>query len=203
MGQSGFELELLKQLPMVRRFAFSLCKRADLADDLMQETAMRALSHQGSFDGANMAAWLCTICRNTYRSLWRDTRREEPLTDITAGNTAANTPSAETACDAKIALQKTITALDGRLPLVLALIDDLSYEELAIKFHVPAGTIKSRVHRMRSYAREVIDRDLPVPPVQAKPKKYKRTKKWILSAAERSARVKAGLAKAKIGRAHV
>lgn len=211
MGQSDFERELLKQLPMVRRWALSLCRRPDLADDLMQETAMRALSHQDGFDGKNMAAWLTTICRNLYRSMWRnDGRREEPLTDVMENYTAdpkttaydglAYDGGAAQELDARQTLAQTIKAVNGSLPLALALADGMSYEELAIKFEVPQGTIKSRVHRMRDHARKIIGRDLPVPPVKSKPKPYKRTNKWVLAAADRSARIKAGRAKAKAER---
>lgn len=200
MDKFEFKQELLEHLPAVRRFAISLCRRPDLADDLMQETATRALSHQNSFDGANMAAWLFTICRNTYRSMWRnDDRHEEPLTEAIASRLVADVPSVDTAYDAKIDLQRTLVAVNGNLPLVLALLDDLSYGQMAAKFGMAEGTIKSRLSRTRTHARKILDRDLPAVPIHSKPRKY-RPKKWVLSAAERSARIKAGRAKAKAER---
>src|SRR6202166_5390673 len=69
--------ELLANAPRLRKFALSLCGTIDGADDLVQETLLRALIHIDSFQpGTNLAAWLVTILRNLFREQRRKRRRE-------------------------------------------------------------------------------------------------------------------------------
>src|ERR1700675_3760988 len=68
---------VLGAVPSLRAFAISLCGNVDRADDLVQETLIRALANIKSFEpGTNMSAWLFTILRNLYRSEYRKRRRE-------------------------------------------------------------------------------------------------------------------------------
>src|SRR6266699_931783 len=68
---------VLAAVPSLRAFAISLCGNIDRADDLVQETLLRALAHIDSFQpGTNMPAWLFTILRNLFRSEYRKRRRE-------------------------------------------------------------------------------------------------------------------------------
>src|SRR5665213_4262722 len=67
---------VLGAVPSLRAFAISLCGNVDRADDLVQETLMRALANIDSFQpGTNMSAWLFTILRNHFRSEYRKRRR--------------------------------------------------------------------------------------------------------------------------------
>jgi RNA polymerase sigma factor (sigma-70 family) len=69
--------QVLSTVPSLRAFDISLCGNIDRADDLVQETLLRALSHIDSFEpGTNMPAWLFTILRNLFRSEYRKRRRE-------------------------------------------------------------------------------------------------------------------------------
>ena len=69
--------QVLATVPSLRAFAISLCGNIDRADDLVQETLLRALAHINSFQpGTNMPAWLFTILRNLFRSEYRKRRRE-------------------------------------------------------------------------------------------------------------------------------
>src|SRR5215470_10023810 len=69
--------QVLATVPSLRAFAISLCGNIDRADDLVQETLLRALAHIDSFEpGTNMPAWLFTILRNLFRSEYRKRRRE-------------------------------------------------------------------------------------------------------------------------------
>src|SRR6202142_3181631 len=69
--------QMLSTVPSLRAFAISLCGNIDRADDVVQETLLRALSHIDSFEpGTNMPAWLFTILRNLFRSEYRRRRRE-------------------------------------------------------------------------------------------------------------------------------
>ena len=68
---------MLAAVPSLRAFAISLCGDVDRANDLVQETLMRAWSHLDSFEpGTNMSAWLFTILRNHFRTEYRKRRRE-------------------------------------------------------------------------------------------------------------------------------
>src|SRR5881227_3728609 len=68
---------VLTAVPSLRAFAISLCGNVDRADDLVQETLLRALANIDSFEpGSNMPAWLFTILRNLFRSEYRKRRRE-------------------------------------------------------------------------------------------------------------------------------
>jgi RNA polymerase sigma-70 factor, ECF subfamily len=68
---------MLAAVPSLRAFAISLCGNVDRADDLVQETLLRAWANLDSFEpGTNMSAWLFTILRNLFRSEYRKRRRE-------------------------------------------------------------------------------------------------------------------------------
>src|ERR1700691_1838458 len=68
---------MLATVPSLRAFAISLSGNVDRADDLVQETLLRALANLGSFEpGTTMSAWLFTILRNLFRSEYRKRRRE-------------------------------------------------------------------------------------------------------------------------------
>src|ERR1022692_3865886 len=68
---------MLRAVPSLRAFAISLCGNVDRADDLVQETLLRAVGNINSFEpGTNMSAWLFTILRNLFRSEYRKRRRE-------------------------------------------------------------------------------------------------------------------------------
>ena len=74
--------ELIASIPRLRAFGVSLCGSADRADDLVQETLVKAWANLGSFaEGSNLRAWLFTILRNAYFSQYRKRRREVPDTD--------------------------------------------------------------------------------------------------------------------------
>ena len=73
---------MLSAVPSLRAFAISLCGNVDRADDLVQETLLRAMANINSFQpGTNMSAWLFTILRNLFRSEYRKRRREVEDTD--------------------------------------------------------------------------------------------------------------------------
>ena len=73
---------VLAAVPNLRAFAISLSGNVDRADDLVQETLLRALANIDSFQrGTNMSAWLFTILRNLFRSEYRKRRREVEDTD--------------------------------------------------------------------------------------------------------------------------
>ena len=76
-AQDDMREAMLAAVPNLRAFAVSLCGDMDRANDLVQETLLRAWAHQDSFEpGTNMSAWLFTILRNHFRTEYRKRRRE-------------------------------------------------------------------------------------------------------------------------------
>ena len=74
---SQFHRLVEREIPRLRRYARALTRRADRADDLVQEMLLRAIANINSFHpGTNMSAWLITILRNLFRSEYRKRRRE-------------------------------------------------------------------------------------------------------------------------------
>src|SRR5476649_2288335 len=84
---------VLGAVPSLRAFGISLCGNVDRADDLVQETLLRALANISSFQpGTNMSAWLFTILRNHFRSEYRKRRREVEDADGSYAETLKSHP---------------------------------------------------------------------------------------------------------------
>ncbi len=143
--------DLIGAIPHLRAFAISLCGNADRADDLVQETLIRAWAKLSSFtEGTNMIAWLYTILRNVFYSEYRKRRREiEDVDGRIAGQQI--TPPSQAAhmnmTDFRAALMQLPN--DQREAVVLVGGAGLSYEEAAEVCGCALGTIKSRVNRAR------------------------------------------------------
>jgi RNA polymerase sigma-70 factor (ECF subfamily) len=144
--------DILASVPSLRAFAISLSGNGDRADDLVQETLLRALANIDSFQpGSNLPAWLFTILRNLFRSDYRKRRRE--VEDAEGGY--AKTLKAQPAQNAHLEFEEFRAALD-KLPqdqreaLILVGASGFSYEDAAAICGCAVGTIKSRVNRARS-----------------------------------------------------
>lgn len=155
---ASFRRELLALLPGLRAFAVSLCGRADRADDLLQDTIMRAWAKQESFTmGTNMKAWLFTILRNEFYSEIRRRGREVQDSDGFFADHIAVPPEQYGSLD----LQDFKQALDKLPPdqkeaIVLIGASGFSYEEAADICKCAIGTIKSRVSRARARLQELL-----------------------------------------------
>jgi len=149
---ASFRRDLLAAIPKLRAFALSLASHADHADDLVQETLMKACNHQDSFQpGTNIKAWLFTILRNEYFSQLRKRKREvEDANGEYAGSvmTPGGQESQLDMADLRIALQQL--PADQREAVVLVGASGFSYQEVAEICAVPVGTVKSRVNRARN-----------------------------------------------------
>lgn len=163
--RDAFEREALPHLDALHSYAMHLCRDASDAEDLVQETYIKALASFASYQqGTNCRAWLFRILTNTYFNLRRSRRRQSPV-DF------ENTPelqlhAAEAAqeqgiyrpIDAQIldgVVSKHVTeALDSLPPefrtvLLLADLNDFSYKEIADVVECPVGTVMSRLYRAR------------------------------------------------------
>src|ERR1700726_4170942 len=144
--------QVLSTVPSLRAFAISLCGNIDRADDLVQETLLRALSHIDSFEpGTNMPAWLFTILRNLFRSEYRKRRREVEDADGSYAEALTSLPDQSSHLEMnefRRALELLPT--EQRESLILVGASGFSYEEAAQICGCAVGTIKSRVNRARS-----------------------------------------------------
>ena len=142
---------VLGAVPSLRAFAISLCGNVDRADDLVQETMLRALANIHSFQpGTNMSAWLFTILRNLFRSEYRKRRREVEDADGSYADSLKSQPEQ----NSRVEFEEFRGALsklpsDQREALILVGASGFSYEEAADICGCAVGTIKSRVNRAR------------------------------------------------------
>lgn len=152
MADPGFEHSLVAAIPHLRAFARSFANDAARADDLVQETLVKAWNSQDSFTpGTNFRAWLFTILRNVYFSQHRKLRREVDDPDDQYQNSLAVMPEQYghlDLADFRAALERL--PHDQREALVLVGAEGFSYEEAAQICGCAVGTIKSRVNRARN-----------------------------------------------------
>jgi RNA polymerase sigma-70 factor, ECF subfamily len=161
-----FRTEMLAAIPGLRAFGMSLTSKRDRADDLVQETIMKAWKHQDSFQtGSSMKAWLYTILRNEFYSQLRKNKREVEDVDGVYSSKVAMKPEQDghlDLSDLHVALAKL--PADQREAIILVGASGFSYEEAADICKVAMGTIKSRVsrarHRLAQLLNVEIDYDL-------------------------------------------
>jgi RNA polymerase sigma-70 factor (ECF subfamily) len=142
---------MLKATPNLRAFGISLTNNVDRADDLVQETLVRAIANIDRFEpGTNMQAWLFTILRNLFYSEYRKRRREVEDADgqyAAALSVQPDQISHLDFADLKLALARL--PHEQREALLLVGASGFSYEQAAEICGCAVGTIKSRVNRAR------------------------------------------------------
>ena len=152
---------MLAAVPRLRAFAISLSGNVDRADDLVQETLLRAISNVNSFrPGTNMSAWLFTILRNVFRSDYRKRRREVEDTDGSHTDGLKSPPPQQSRVEfeeLRVALAKVEP--DQREALLLIGASGFSYVEVATICGIAVGTVKSRVHRARARLSQLLALD--------------------------------------------
>jgi len=142
---------MLQMIPALRAFAVSLTNSAEGADDLVQETLVRAMAHIDTFQaGTNMGAWLFTILRNLVFSQSRKKRRDVAYR-LTCSQQSWKTHAEQ---HGKLELMQMREALmqipsEQREAIILVGASGFSYEEAAEVIGCAVGTVKSRVSRAR------------------------------------------------------
>jgi len=152
------------EIPVLLRVARSLTGSAADAEDLVQETLIRAYRALDRFDGAHPRAWLFTILRNTASNLRRKMRPDlvENWDALSNSTPAFGAELPETPQDAALAgvldddLDRAIASLDERFRSVLIMVDihGLTYAECAEVLCIPVGTVMSRLSRARNRMRK-------------------------------------------------
>jgi RNA polymerase sigma-70 factor (ECF subfamily) len=155
-----FKADLLAALPDLRGFAMSLVVNATRADDLVQETLLKAWKSQDRFvPGTNLIAWLFTIMRNQFYTECRKAKREVEDADGAEASKIITLPTQEHG----IELQK-VWAILAKLPptqreaLLLVAGQGMTYQAAAALLGTQTGTMKSRVSRARAFLAEALGR---------------------------------------------
>ena len=159
--EDGWREDVVAQIPSLRAFAWSLSHNRSDADDLVQETLIKAWTHRDKFEpGTNLRAWLFTILRNTYYTAVVKRRREVPDGEGRHAAALTQAPSQDWSV-AVHALRAALAKLpdEHREALVLVGAAGLSYEEAAEICGCALGTIKSRVNRARARLLRLMDVD--------------------------------------------
>ena len=157
-----FAEEVLAHLDSLFAAAMRLTRNRPDAEDLVQDTVVKALRFSGQFSrGTNLRAWLYTILHNTWRNRRRDSARHAVEVDSTRVEQAATLPGGPIALDTpeRILLRATVdtelqAALDAlpdvfREAVWLRDVEEFSYAEIAGMLDIPAGTVMSRISRGR------------------------------------------------------
>ncbi|MDB6452295.1 sigma-70 family RNA polymerase sigma factor [Falsirhodobacter sp. 20TX0035] len=152
--------DVLELIPALRAYARSLCRNAADADDLVQDTLVKALGNIDKFEeGSRLRAWLFTIMRNTFFTSVKIRTREAP-----AGEDCVSATPISPATQEWYVRGKELMAAVDRLPshyremLILVVMLGESYETAAEICDCAIGTVKSRVNR----ARQMVIEDLGV-----------------------------------------
>jgi RNA polymerase sigma-70 factor (ECF subfamily) len=157
----GFKADLIELLPSLRAFARSLTHNVAQADDLVQDTLVKALANVDRFEpGTNLRAWLFTILRNHYYSQLRKAKREVEDADGRHAARIAVRGEQDGSVDLedfKVAFAQL--APDHREVLTLVGASGCSYEEAAQICGCAVGTIKSRVNRARRRLADLLGLD--------------------------------------------
>jgi RNA polymerase sigma-70 factor (ECF subfamily) len=164
-NDTAFERYVLPEIEVLLRVANSLTRNYAEAEDLVQDTLIRAYRGIDGFDGRHARAWLLTILRNTHINRNRR-RRPELLRDPDAAADRMISAASDDRTDAMIddeldvEIVRALDSLDESFRRVVELvdIDGLTYAEAAEVLDVPVGTVMSRLHRARSRIRERLDR---------------------------------------------
>jgi RNA polymerase sigma-70 factor (ECF subfamily) len=153
---------LESQLPRLRRYARALTRDPSRADDLVQDTLVRALDKQHLYqDGTNLRAWLFTLMHNQHVNNARRNVREDNSLDVDTVAAHLVAVTDPTASRQLRELDEAIgkLAMEQRQVILLIGLEGMSYEEAAAILDVPIGTVRSRLSRGREALRRLMGMD--------------------------------------------
>jgi RNA polymerase sigma-70 factor (ECF subfamily) len=158
LGDTEFKRALTEVAPHLRAFARGLCGCRDRADDLAQETLLRAWAARDRYRaGTNFKAWTFTILRNHFYSEARRARFHGDYDEAMAERTLRAPASQESAVELSDVLRAlSLVPETYREALILVAIGSLSYEEIADICGIALGTVKSRICRARAMLSHVL-----------------------------------------------
>jgi RNA polymerase sigma-70 factor (ECF subfamily) len=135
-------------IPALRRYARALTRDSDIADDLVQDTLVRALRSEHLFHGGDVRSWMYTILTNLNRNRLRSLARRPTMFSIESNDAPDLAGPEAGGRDVERALATLVE--DQRHALLLVVLEGLSYREVADVQGVPIGTVMSRLARARA-----------------------------------------------------
>ncbi len=164
--KAAFDRYVVPEIEILYRVARSITRNPTDAEDLVQDTMLRAYRAVGRFDGRHPRAWLLTILRNAQINRVRRKRPEllrdpdaamERLADADSDDLGPEALVVESEYDAGV--QEAVDALPDKFRSVVELVDiqGLAYAEAAEILGVPTGTVMSRLHRARTRIRRHLE----------------------------------------------
>jgi RNA polymerase sigma-70 factor (ECF subfamily) len=166
-----FEAELLPHIRSLYHFAYRLTSDEDEANDLVQDTYMKAFRFIKSYEsGSNAKAWLFRILKNSFINNYRKVSKEPNKIDYEEAENYLNAGRAAVYSDTIDMRDKMFRGLIGdevshalntlpvdfRTVIILCDIEEFTYEEIAKIIDIPIGTVRSRLHRARKMLREML-----------------------------------------------
>jgi RNA polymerase sigma-70 factor (ECF subfamily) len=149
-----------EQIPRLRRYARALTRNPERADDLLQDTLVRALAKQDLWEpGTDLRAWLFTLMHNQNVNSVRRSLREGTAVDVEQLSSALMATTDPTASRKLFELERALGQLpvEQREAILLVGLEGLAYEEAAAILGVPIGTVRSRLSRGRDSLRSLMD----------------------------------------------
>ena len=162
MADKKFRAQVIGMQTNLMNFAFKLTSDRDRAQDLVQDTTLKALSAEDKFaENVNFKGWLFTIMRNIFINNYRRTVRETTIEDaddnlfhLQAAQEAPDTPDgAYTVAEISQIMQSIPEDFSRPFQMHIA---GYKYEEIAQQLHLPIGTVKSRIHTTRHNLRHLL-----------------------------------------------
>jgi RNA polymerase sigma-70 factor (ECF subfamily) len=157
---SGFRHDVETTIPALRRYARALTRDGDIADDLVQDTLVRALRSEHLFHGGDIRSWLYTILTNLNRNRLRSLSRRPTLMPMEENDAPDMAGPEAGGRDVERALATLVE--DQRAALLLVVLEGLSYREVAEVQGVPIGTVMSRLARARAHIKAFLDGERPL-----------------------------------------
>jgi RNA polymerase sigma-70 factor (ECF subfamily) len=157
---SDFDRLLEEQIPRLRRYARALTRNIERADDLVQDTLVRAIAKQHLWQaGTNLRAWLFTLMHNQNVNDVRHSIREGQNIDVEEMSNVLAATTDPTASRQLYELNQALSQLvqEQRQTIMLVGLEEFSYEETAAILNVPVGTVRSRLSRGRDQLRRLMD----------------------------------------------
>ena len=154
-----FHQDVEAAIPALRRYGRALTRDAETADDLVQDTLVRALRSEHLFHGGDVRSWLYTILTNLNRNRLRSLSRRPTLTPIEDSDAPDAAGPEAGARDIERALGLLVD--EQRSALLLVVLEGLTYREVAEVQGVPIGTVMSRLARARAQIKTYLDGERP------------------------------------------
>lgn len=166
MKNKKFENQLVESESVLENFAYSLTHNPDEAKDLVQETFLKALLHKKAYkEGTNLRAWLFTIMKNTFINNYRRNKKVQSVITKEDSTPWINNISGNVIYQAdhntKYAqIVMLINTLPEEQKIPFEMINQgYKYCEIAEKFNIPIGTVKSRIFLARQKLNQLLDEE--------------------------------------------